>query len=60
MTEGSVKMDGKIKKSDNALTHIKSYKYDIHDFFGDIRGIDRESLLHLATIMLSINDNIKI
>lgn len=33
---------------------LEFYKYDIHDFFGDIRGSNRESQLHLAALMLSI------
>ncbi len=43
-----------------ANIHIESYKYEIHDFFGDIRGSTRASLIHLSSVMLSINDNMKI
>lgn len=60
LSSGKVESDGKIHKSTKADVHIKSFKYEIHDFFHDFRGMNRESLLHLATIMLSINDNIKI
>lgn len=53
-------MGGKINKSVKATKHIDSYKYEIHDFYEDLRGSSRESLLHLSSVMLSINDNIRI
>lgn len=39
--------------------HINSFKYDIHDSFGDIRGQTRESQFHLVALMLSIDDNMR-
>ncbi len=60
ISSGRVDLGGKIHKSPFANIHLDSYKYEIHDFFGDIRGSSRESLIHLSSLMLSINDNIKI
>ena len=34
-------MNGKIEKPKSAIIHIDSYKYEIHDFYGDLRGSSR-------------------
>lgn len=41
ISEGEVKYGGKIKKIDKADRQISSFKYEIHDFFGDLRGATR-------------------
>lgn len=41
LSDGEIKSDGKIVKSNKANVHINSFRYDIHDFFGDIRGSTR-------------------
>lgn len=41
VSDGKIKYDGRIEKNDEALHHWNFYKYDIHDFFGDIRGLNR-------------------
>jgi hypothetical protein len=48
VSDGIVNADGKIKKisankneNPTADTHLNSFRYDVHDFFGDIRGPTR-------------------
>lgn len=59
VSDGKISGDGKIRKSKKANVHIGSFKYDIHDSFGDIRGQTRESQFHLVALMLSIDDNMR-
>lgn len=56
ISDGKVIDNGTINKSKAANVHINSFKYDIHDSFGDIRGQTRESQFHLVALMLSIDD----
>lgn len=51
--------DGKIQKKYDADIFIDSFRYDIHDFFADIRGSTRQSQFHLVAILLSIDDNMR-
>ena len=57
--DGRVYADGNIQKKKNADIFIDSFRYDIHDFFGDIRGSTRQSQFHLVAILLSIDDNMR-
>ncbi len=41
VSDGKISPDGVINKSIRANIHINSFKYDIHDFFYDIRGTTR-------------------
>lgn len=41
VSDGDVNKNGEIAKPAKAEEHIKSYRYDIHDSFGDIRGSTR-------------------
>ena len=41
LSDGKIRENGKITKDKEADIHICAYKYDIHDFFGDIRGGNR-------------------
>ena len=34
-------MGGEIYKTEKATDHIDSYKYEVHDFYGDLRGSSR-------------------
>ena len=52
--------EGAIIKPRGPDEYIETFKYDIHDFFGDMRGMTREGQFHLASIMLSINNDMKI
>lgn len=60
VSDGVVTKDGTITKSTKADAHIESYRYDIHDLFGDIRGTTRESQFHMASLMISIDNNMRI
>ena len=60
VSDGKVKNNGVIDKQKSSNIHIDSYKYDVHDFFGDLRGTNRSSQLHLASLMLSINNDMPI
>lgn len=59
VSDGTVQNDGQITKEYKADAHISLFRYDIHDLFGDLRGYTRESQIYLATLMLSIDDNMR-
>lgn len=60
VSDGKISKNGDLSKNNKADCLISYFKYDIHDFFNDIRGNTREAQFHLAGIFLSINDNMKI
>jgi hypothetical protein len=41
VSDGIIHRDGKIECENESNIHINSFRYDIHDFFNDIRGTTR-------------------